>query len=1734
SSVRPGCTAAFSVEVGGQERLVVVAELDSRNCIDTSVVIDTIQQKVAEVHQLQLYAVLLVKSGSIPKTSSGKIQRHACRAGFIAGDLGTVESRIVEQSYEVLTEEVLTASDLLSLDPAVRKTKLEDYLRIQFASVLKRSTAQLGREQSLNGLGLDSLTMVEIKNRLESDLALSLPVSILFQDITIQQLATQLLEQIESNAEFVPVLHTSRTVADYTLSYGQQALWFLHQLAPQSPAYNIFFAVHILSEVNVEALQETFQLLLDRHSSLRTVYRYVENSIRQHINDQQEIDFKVIAASEWDSAKLNQKLVEEAHHPFDLSNGPLLRVRLFTSSAYENTLLLTFHHIAVDLWSLVIFIDELRILYSAYQQGRASIPLFTTGRYHDFIRWQFNMLSGPQGERLWNFWQQQLCGELPVLDLPIDRPRQIIRTDAGATCHFKLNKELTQQLKSLAQSEGVTINMLLMAAFQTQLHRYSKQEDIIVGMPASGRNRAEFENTVGYFVNPLALRGNLWGSPSFKTFLARIRTSILAALEHQDYPFPLLVERLQPKRDVNRSPIFDVMFILQKPHQSAELAPFVLNYSGARANLAGMEIESIIIKEHSAQFDLTLMMVEHDDVLLGCWQYNTDLFENITIKRMSSHFETLLTGIVTDPKEQLSMLPLLTAIERNQLLVEWNSTNTDFQPDKCIHQLFEEQVERSPQAVAVRFKNTELTYWELNCRANQLAHYLRWLGVGPEVLVGVLTERCLEMVIALLAITKAGGGYVPLETSYPKERLAYLLEDAKVSILLTEHDLITDLVTDNLTEVCLKRDWPIINEQRQDNPIKLVQGNNLAYLIYTSGSTGKPKGVAIEHRSSVAMLEWAREVYSSTELAAVLVSTSLCFDLSVYEIFAPLSMGGKLIIVENVLALTELEQASEVSLINTVPSAMAELVRLKAIPESVTVVNLAGEALSASLVERLYEQESIQSVYNLYGPSEDTTYSTYARLERGSNKIVPIGRPISNTQVYILDKKLQPVAVGVAGELCLSGAGLARGYFNRPELTAEKFIANPYSSAAGARLYCTGDLARYLPDGKIEYLGRIDHQVKIRGFRIELAEIEVVLAQHTTVAECIVVAREDSTDEKRLVAYLVAQQGTIINTSDIRSHLKERLPEYMLPSAYVVLDKMPVTHNGKIDRNALPAPYQATVSKAYIGARTPVEEMLIGFYEELLGLKGVSIYDNFFELGGHSLLATQLISRVRKVFEIDFPLRNLSEAPILATLAERIEKARTTAQDLNLSPILPVSRDVAIPVSFAQQRLWFLEQLRPGSVFYNLSTAIHIRGQLNVIALERSLQEIIHRHEILRTAFVNQDGQPYQIIATSTTQRIPIIDLRELSLIDRDSEAQRLTSEDARQPFDLECGPLLRSSLVWLAKNEYLCILSMHHIVCDDWSIGIFIREMTLLYEAYSQAKPSPLAKLPLQYADFAHWQRSWLPTSLLPQQLAYWLQQLADIPELKLPTDRPRQGENVFRGKHQSLGVPKNLYVELRKLSQQTETTLFMTLLAAFGTLLYRYTGQDDIVIGAPIANRNKTEVEGLIGVFINQLVMRIDLSGNPTFRELLRRVRKMTLEAYDNQDLPFDELVAALQPKRTLNYLPLIQVQFDLHNTPTQSIELPNLTLTPIEIERGAVQFDLVILLSEMAETLRGTVGYNTDLFNDKTIAQLIDDYKTVLEQVVTNPDARLIDIPLRELESPSQYTYAGVDDEAYNFNF
>jgi len=1285
------------------------------------------------------------------------------------------------------------------------------------------------------------------------------------------------------------------------------------------------------------------------------------------------------------------------------------------------------------------------------------------------------------------YWTRKLSYEREESHLRPDHPRPANYANHNSCFIFDVKEDLHQKLKRLTGNGPFLMYTALLVALKITLHKYTGNRWIVVGSPSLKEHEEVTPSR-----NALAIVDELSGQLSFRQVLLNVRQTLLEAYDRQQYPYERLLEDLDHGNWPNRGALFDITLLLREIHN-----PPV-----------------------DTKNDLTIYLDRMYDGLRGCVEFSLELYESKTIERFCEHWLNCLENALANPDLKISELEITSRQEREQLLFAWNDTDWSY-PGKCFHELFEEQAKTTPDALALVDSKTQITYRDLNTRANKLGHYLRKLGVGPEVMVGLCVARSIEMVVALLGILKAGGAYVPLDPHYPQARLAFILADAGLKVLVTEQTLNESLPAHEAGLVRLDIDGELIEIESGEDFDSRAMMTSLAYVIYTSGSTGRPKGVLVEHRGLANLAEAQRQVFKVEPDHHTLQFSSLSFDASIFEMVMALRSGATLHLGDHnsMLPGPGLSRFLKEHSINnvTLPPSVLSALTVEPLSDLHTII-VAGEACAVELVNRWAEGRRF---FNAYGPTETTVWATVARCQVGAQGI-SIGKPISNTRMYVLDQYCRPVPVGVRGELCIAGHGLTRGYLNSPALTAEHFVPVPFGSEAGARMYRTGDAARYRPDGQIEFLGRLDEQVKLRGFRIEPGEIEASLRRRADVSDAVVVVREDVADSKRIVAYVVPHADASVSVQDLREQLKMLLPDYMVPAAFVLLEALPLTPNGKVDRRALPDPELFHQVDEPATALTPIEEMLVEIWSDILSLEKVGLHDNFFEIGGHSLLATRTMARICDVFRVELPLECLFESPTIAAVAARIEAARNDGPSIqSLPPISPRVKAGLVPLSYAQERLWFLYKLDPGNPSYNIPAALKLTGLLKPPALIKSLNEIVGRHEVLRTRFEEVDSCPVQIVTPATDLPVPLIDLSEKGEAEAEATAMSLAITDARTPFDLSQGPLVRFSLLRLSDEVHILLLNIHHVVFDGWSLDVFIRELAALYENFSMGQPSSLPELKIQYADYTIWQREWLNEEVLAKQLAYWKRQLGEAPSSwEMPTDHPRLAAQTNNGVRQPFRLPGSLIASLKDLSRREGATLFMTLVTAFKSVLARLTAEDDIVIGTDVANRNRAETDDLLGFFVNLLALRTDLSGDPTLREVLARVREVTLGAFQHQDFPFGALIKELQKDRDLSRTPLFQVVFALQNTPLDDLHLSGLSIQPMMIDTGTVQFDLIFSMIEDADGLRGVVAYNTSLFEPETITRLLKHFQIMLEALVNDPDQHLSDVRLLSDEETNGY--------------
>ena len=1501
----------------------------------------------------------------------------------------------------------------------------------------------------------------------------------------------------------------------YPLAMLQQGMVFHMEYASGSAVYHNVDSYHLRGGLDAGLLQRAIDLVVARHPILRTSFDLASYSEPlQLVHDGAVLahdceDLRGLPAAEQRSA-INAYVAAQRRCRFDLSRPPLLRLKIHRRSDDTYQLTLTEHHAILDGWSLQSTMAEIFGLHRTLRRGEPAAvggPLPVT--YRDFVALERLTRNSPLCQR---FWADRLA-ECRPMKLPRWPGRSTERPPAAV--HF-LKFPITNRaaLERLAERLGVPFKSLLFVAHAKVMSMLGGGRDVLTGMVANGRPEERGgEQIRGLFLNTLPFRLGLPGG-TWKELIAASFQTETDILPFRRYPLPALQSEWG------------------RGEELFETACSYAHFYVLRDIFGTGEVE--LIDEDSQVFDEThfalmafFQQYPHStllDLVLSCDAGRVAAAQALLF---GAYHLNVLAAMAADPEARYDTTSFLSAPERHQFLVEWNDTASSYPRKSTLVELFAEQVRRAPEAEAVVFGAARLRYGELDARANRLARHLRGLGVGPGDRVGLCLERSAAVAVTLLGILKAGGAYVPLDPSYPRERLAFMVEDAGLAALVTTEELLPLLPTVSLPTVLLdahvRRIAARSNKELEDRTVP----ESLAYVIYTSGSTGRPKGIAIPHRAVVRLVR-DTDYIDLSPADRIAQASNISFDAATFEIWGALLSGACLVGVprevmlspDDFAALLAGQRISALFLTTALFNQMA-----REVPRAFATLRrvlFGGEAVDPHWVRRVLAEGPPARLLHVYGPTESTTFSTWHPVSEVSaeGRTVPIGRPLSNTRLYVLDGDLAPAPAGVVGELFLGGDGLAWGYLGHPHLTAEKFLPDPFAGEPGCRLYRTGDRVRLLPDGNVEFVGRVDHQVKLRGFRIELGEIESALSAHPEVREAVVLAREDEPGERRLVAYVVPTAGASGPLAAAwRGFLQQRLPDYMVPAAFVVLDALPLTPNGKLDRRGLPAPEreQPTASAPEAAPRTVAEELLAEIWAQALGIARLGVHDDFFALGGHSLLATRVMTRVRHSFHVELPLRALFEAPTVAQLALRIDEQRRGGAALAFPPLVPVPRDKPLPLSFAQQRLWFLDQLEPGSPLYNVPVVLPLHGELNLPALAATLSEIVRRHEALRTTFVFTAGvtEAVQIVHPPAHVPLPRVDLDTLPAAVRAGEGRRLMEAVASSPFDLAHGPLLRVYVLRSGAREHLLLLTLHHIVGDGWSMALLLREMTALYNAFSHALPSPLPELPVQYADYAAWQRAWLRDEVLGQEIDGWRRRLAGAPAiLDLPIDRPRPAVQSFRGHYLQLSLPAGLSSAVSALGRQAGATSFMTLLAAFYLLLARWSGQEDISVGIPVAGRTMLETEELIGFFVNTLIIRVDLAGAPPFTELLEGVREAVLEAHAHQEVPLEKLVEALAPERSLAYSPLFQVMFTMQAAATagEDASPAGLRLGPAQgIATRTAKFDLTLGLEESPLGLRGGIEYSTDLFDATTMRRLAGHFATLLASVAEDPARRLQELPM-----------------------
>ena len=1614
-------------EAGGQINEVEDKYLCAYIASETAISISELRQQLSSVLPDYMIPSSFVWLERMPITASGKIDRKA-----LPEPDGTIETEYVAP-----------------------RNRIEKTLAQIWSEVLGRE--KVGIYDNFFELGGHSLKATMMASRIHQELDVELPLKKLFGAPTIAGISEYLLVAEESAyASIEPVTKKEY----YGASSAQKRMWLLQQFDGKSIAYNMPGVLRVEGELDKNRLEAAFLRLIERHESLRTTFDMIDEAIIQRISETVEFEVEYMEKPE---AGI-EAVIAAFIRPFDLKEAPLLRVGLVKVNEDDHYLIYDMHHIISDGISMEILTREFMTFYAGEE---LKVPRI---QYKDFSEWQNEYLQSEKVQEQERYWLEQFSETVPVLDLPLDYPRPVIQGYEGRSIKFRLGRKSTEKLNMLARKTGTTIYMILLSSIQILLSKYSGQADIIIGSPIAGRHHADLEGIIGMFVNTLAMRSYPISDKTYAEFLSEVRKTALEAYENQDYQFEELVDQLDLRRDISRNPLFDVMFELQ-------------NIEETELEIEGLRFTKYVSDHESAKFDLTFNAMEMGDEIAFSIEYNVNLFKRETIKRMSKHLCKLLNVIVEDTAIHLGEIDILSSEERNRLLNEFNDTYADYPKDKTVHELFEEQVERTPENVALVFNEERLTYSELNEKSNQLANLLRSRGVKPDTILGLMVERSFEIIIGILGILKSGGAYLPIDPDYPEERISFMLKDSQSTILLTQSWLSDKVEFEGEKIVLDDVNLYIGNAKNLD---RLNRPSDLAYVIYTSGSTGKPKGVPVEHGSVVNLAVGQKKIFGMNEEDRVAQFYSISFDPFVEQMFTTFVSGASLHLLSREVLLDNSEfnkflYNNGITHLDAVPSFL-EAVNLSNLNQLKRVIS-SGEACPVSLFQNLDKFKC----YNSYGPTETTVTSMMYLLCSdfvGSN--VPIGKPILNYKAYILnsDNKLTPV--GIPGELCISGNGVARGYLNRPKLMAEKFVENPF--IPGERMYRTGDLARWLPDGNIEFLGRIDQQVKIRGIRIELGEIESQILKLNMIKEAVVLAREGDTGDKYLCAYLVSEE--VILESELKQHLSAILPDYMIPSYFVQLEKLPLTGNGKLDRIALPEPEGGR--EEYVAPKNETEETLVQIWGEVLGKKKVGTHDNFFELGGHSLKAMVMVSKIHKELNVELPLKELFTTPTISGISEYLTKA----QESVYASIESVGEKDYYETSSAQKRMWLLQQFDHESTGYNMPVVLMIDGKLNESRLEAAFRELIERHESLRTSF--------DMLDDTIIQRVDKNIEFEIDYAGGVEESIEEVIEGFIRPFDLTKAPLLRVMLVKTGEAKHCLLLDMHHIISDAVSMSILTREFMALYDKQE------LAPQKLHYKDFSQWQNEYLKSEKIQDQKRHWLEQFSgELPVLELPLDYARSSVHNFEGASLEFRINHELTEKLNNLAWVTGTTLYMVLISVVSILLSKYSGQDDIIIGSPIAGRPHADLEDIIGMFVNTLAIRSYPKGGKKYEEFLQEVRETALKAYENQDYQFEKLVDQLDLRRDMSRNPLFDVMFVMQNTEEAELEIEGLKFTSYVSEHVSAKFDLTLDAIEIDDEIFFNIEYSTHLFKRETIQRFSVHLLNIVKAITTDKDILLGDI-------------------------
>jgi len=1679
----------------------------------------------------------------LPKGPSGKVQRLKLQE--------KAEHVTVVEADRAESESSLSATELASGPrPVSQSTPIEQMIAATWTKLLGQPVVDV--DSNFFSLGGHSLLAIQCLSRLRERLPLTLSLSDFFENATVAQQAAlirkrlpadyrsteestaaweqELLDKIGPPAadERIPLRDRSLPCP---LSPNQRRIWFMEQLNPGVPVYNESEAVRLRGDLNIEVLERALNVIIERHEILRTTILPNGDEPKAVVLDSWPLRLKQIDLSslpaEQREEEMERLLVDEPRIPYHVETEPGIRATLLRLGTGDHVFILMMHHLICDWSSEGVLWRELSALYCAGLHGQPpALPLLPI-QHGDYAAWeQKRMIQNRLAEDL-AYWVDNLRGAPPLLELPTDRLRPRINSYQGSRKRFRIPPILVQALRECSRREKFSLFTVFTAALDILLYRYTGQEDILLGIPLADRDRPELQSVIGFLLHTHVLRTQLAADLSFRELLSRVQKGVLDLYAHRSVPFEQVVRSVQTERSLSYSPLFQVAINWRDRDQQ-------LTFIG----MEGLVVESLLAETKTSKFDLTFTLTDDMDEIGLEIEYLTDLFDEARIERMVSHYQTLLEALAADSSQLLSALPLLTGAERQQLLGRWNDTKREYPRDQCLQEIFEEQAAQRPEAVAVVFGREALTYRELNERAERLAHHLRGLGVGPEVLVGLSVERSLEMVVALLGILKAGGAYWALEENLPEERFRLMLAEARPRVLLVRRKrgetqsgkagptpaewaagLVTVAVIEDLMETA---------PAGKKSPVPRSQAGAPAYVSYTSGSTGRPKGVVVPHRAVMRLVRGCDYVTLNAE-ETLLHLSPLSFDASTFELWGALLNGGRVVLLPpGPPTLTGIGEAIRQQGVTTLwlTAGLFHLMVDERLEDLRPLRQLlaGGDVLSPEQVRQARRLLPGCRIINGYGPTENTTFTCSYTVgeERDLTPSVPIGRPIANTQVYVLDANREPVPLGVAGELYAGGDGVACGYLNQPELTAERFVPDRFSNIPGAKLYRTGDRVRWRTDGNLEFLGRLDDQVKIRGYRIELGEIETALGGLPEVRQAAVVVREDSPGDKRLVAYLAGRPGEKIDASTLRHLLGSKLPEYMVPSAFVWLEQWPLTPNGKVDRKALEKleGVELATGTEYVAPRNQRERELAEIWQAVLRREKVGVHDNFFHLGGHSLLVVVMCSRIKRSLGLDVPLRWVFEHPTIEGLAEQME---SLSEDLVSTRAVELAeRQKPLVTSFGQQGMWLLQQTLPDPATYNQPFALCLTGSVEGERVRRALQAMLERHEILRTALVQQGENLVQEVTPAKEVALPWreMDLQGVTGNHQDAALEDVLLAQARQPFELGRAPLWRVAWIKLAEAEHVLALTFHHSIMDEWSRRIFIQELERLYEADGQIERAGLAELPVQFADFAAWQRRRLSGALLEQQRSYWREQLQDLPPaLELPVDGARPPQLTGRGAAHNFKISPALVARLRELAREEGTTLFTVVLAAFQVWLYRYTGQNDLVVGAPITNRGRTEFETMLGFFLNTLPLRVRLEGSLSFRQVLRQVHESFMGAISHADLPFEQMVEMAVKERKMGQQPLYQVMFVLLEEGLPALRLDQAKGRRVPMGTGTSKNDLMLSIQPGEQEWKCQFEYATDLFSGESVARMARHLTELLESITEDPAQSICRLRLMSAEELRQ---------------